>query len=150
MKMLFAKIFLNFFKSRFMFVGASVIIKDSKGNILLGKRSDNNFAYPSYWGLPGGLVDAGEFLGEAAKREIMEELGVKIKIIRRSNNIYESPSKSKKKIQAVGIVFYAKIIEGIPEPKDETSEVRWFKPSELKKMDLAYNHKEILKEEGVI
>ena len=32
-----------------------------------------------------------------------------------------------------------------PKPKDETQEVKWFKPQELKKMKLAYTHNEILK-----
>jgi 8-oxo-dGTP pyrophosphatase MutT (NUDIX family) len=31
-----------------------------------------------------------------------------------------------------------------------TSEVKWFKPSEIKKMKLAYTHKEILKKEGLL
>jgi hypothetical protein len=46
--------------------------------------------------------------------------------------------------------LYAKIISKTPKPKDETSEIRWVKPSEIKKMKLAYNHKQILEREGLL
>jgi 8-oxo-dGTP diphosphatase len=150
MKKFLIKIAMKLFKFKFVTVGIPVIIKNNKGEILLGKRSKNVATYKNMWGLPGGLMDYKENLEEAAKRELKEELGVEIKIIKRSNEVYNVLPTKENKFHSVNIVFYAKIISGNPTPKDETREVKWFKPSEIKKMNLAYTHKEILEKEGLI
>jgi len=48
--------------------GASVIIENENGEILLQLRKDNGC-----WGYPGGIVDINEAVEEAAKRELFEE-----------------------------------------------------------------------------
>ena len=52
-------------------VGASVIVEDVKGRILLQKRSDNHC-----WGYAGGSVELDETVEDAAKRELFEETGL--------------------------------------------------------------------------
>jgi mutator protein MutT len=133
-----------------IYFGVPVIIQNSKGEILLGLRSKTMLTYPSTWGLPGGMVDYGERVEETAKREVKEELGVDVKIIKKSSNFYQHTPTKDFKFHTVDVPHYAKIINGTPEPKDETQEIKWFKPSEIKKMNLAYAHKEILKGEGLI
>ena len=131
-------------------VGIPVIITNNKKEILLGKRSKNSYFYPDLWGLPGGMLEYNEKLEQGAKREVSEELGVEIQIIKQSTKSYENLPTKDCRLHSVDIPFYAKIISGKPKPKDETSEVKWFKPSEIKKMKLAYTHKEILKKEGLL
>lgn len=79
-------------------------------------------------------------------------MGIDIKITKQSKNFYETLPNKKSPIHSLNIAFYAKITKDSPKPKpkDETQEIKWFKPSEIKKMKLAYNHKEILKKEGLI
>lgn len=52
-------------------VGASVIVEDNNGRILLKKRSDNHC-----WGYAGGSVELDEKVEDAAKRELYEETGL--------------------------------------------------------------------------
>lgn len=52
-------------------VGASVIVEDMQGRVLLQLRSDNHC-----WGYPGGSVELDEVVEEAAKRELWEETGL--------------------------------------------------------------------------
>ncbi len=137
-------------KQKFVYVGVPVIIQNSKKEILLGKRSAKSFTYPNAWGLPGGMMDYREYIETTVKREVKEELGVDVKIIKKSSNIYQNIPNKMCKFHSVDIPHYAKIIKGIPKPKDETSEVKWFKPSEIKKMKLAYNHDKILRGEGLL
>lgn len=53
-------------------VGAVVGVIDAHGKILLQKRPEG------IWGLPGGIVELGESVEEAARREVFEETGVEI------------------------------------------------------------------------
>lgn len=131
-------------------VGTPVIIQNKKGEILLGKRGKIVMGYSGYWGLPGGLTIQGEKIKDSATREVFEEMGVKIKITKESKNFYEILPTKNNPLHSLNVVFYGKITKGIPKPKDETTEVRWFKSSEIKKINLAYNHKDILKKEGLI
>jgi mutator protein MutT len=140
---------LKWFKQKYVIAGVPVIVQNKKKEILLGKRGKQIF-YPNQWGLPGGMVEHGEPLKEAAIREVKEEMGINIKIIKKSSNVYEDFPKKECNLHLINIPFYAKIINGKPQPKDETKEVKWFKPEEIKKLKLAYNHNKILEEEGLI
>ncbi|MEY2194308.1 NUDIX hydrolase [Neobacillus sp. BF23-41] len=53
-------------------VGAMVCVIDNQGKILLQKRPEG------IWGLPGGLLELGESVEEAGRREVFEETGVEI------------------------------------------------------------------------
>ena len=52
-------------------VGASVIVEDEQGRILLQLRTDNHC-----WGYAGGSVELDEVVEEAARRELWEETGL--------------------------------------------------------------------------
>ncbi|MCK9568057.1 NUDIX hydrolase [Candidatus Pacearchaeota archaeon] len=131
-------------------VGIPVIIQNSKGEILLGKRDLKQNFYPNYWGLPGGILNYNEKIEDCAKREVKEEFGVEIKVLKKSKNIYEIIPSENYAFHTISPVIYAKITRGSLTPKDETSEIKWFNKREIKKMNLAYNHKKILIGEGML
>ncbi len=51
--------------------GAGVLFLDGEGRVLLHHRTDNHA-----WGIPGGALELGERLEEAAAREAREEVGL--------------------------------------------------------------------------
>ena len=51
---------------------ASIIVVDGQGRLLLGKRSDNHL-----WGYSGGSVEIDERAEDCARRELLEEMGLR-------------------------------------------------------------------------
>lgn len=51
---------------------------DSEYGVLLTKRAPRMRAHPGQWALPGGRLDDGETAGDAARRELHEELGLEL------------------------------------------------------------------------
>ena len=53
--------------------GASAVIRDAQGRVLLQKRSDVGL-----WGIPGGGQELGERIDETVRREVREEVGLEV------------------------------------------------------------------------
>jgi len=103
----------------------NVAVVNGRGEILLIRRSDND-----NWALPGGGVDLGESLTQAAVRETQEESGVDCEITGLLG-IYTDPehlilyTSNGEVRQEFSIVLTARPTGGQPTPSTETSEVRW-------------------------
>ena len=68
-------------------LGLSVSAMVWRGDeILLMRRSDNGF-----WGLPGGFVEVGESVADAARREVAEETGWTVEL-GRLIGVYSDPA----------------------------------------------------------
>ncbi|MBN2096687.1 NUDIX hydrolase [Candidatus Peregrinibacteria bacterium] len=131
-------------------VGSLNLITDDDGKILLMKRADQSSMYPGYWGLVGGFIDWGETGEQAAIREAKEEIGVTVKVERFIGRYYNTPTP--KKSIVTSLPHYSKIVAGTPHcaQQEECSDVGWFAPDEVRRMELAYDHKQILEDEGLI
>jgi 8-oxo-dGTP diphosphatase len=105
-------------------------IVSTDGGILLVRRA----IHPGYgkWVFPGGFVDRGERVEEAAIRETREESALEVKITRLLN-IYSYPDHPVIVIVYVGEAVGGEIVAG-----DETLEVRTFPPSAIPWPDLAF------------
>jgi ADP-ribose pyrophosphatase YjhB (NUDIX family) len=109
----------------------NVAVTNDAGEVLLIRRSDND-----NWALPGGGVDLGESLAQAAVRETLEESGIECEITGLSG-IYTDPghvllyTSNGEVRQEFSIVLTARATGGQPTPSDETSEVRWVPQGEL-------------------
>lgn len=68
-------------------VGVGVIVRSDSGRILLEKRSDCG-----WWGLPGGRIEPGESVEQAAIRKVKEETGLDVEIIRLLG-VYSEPAE---------------------------------------------------------
>src|SRR6266446_2922189 len=103
----------------------NVVVTNDKGEILLIKRSDND-----NWALPGGAIDLGESLTQAAIRETKEETGIECEITGLVG-IYTDPkhvihyTSNDEVRQEFSIVLTARATGGQPTSSDESLDVRW-------------------------
>jgi isopentenyl-diphosphate delta-isomerase len=112
-----------------------VIVKDSEGRILLQKRADHMQTYPGRWDTSAaGHVDMGEDYMQAAKREMLEEVGLKASTLREVDYY-----KSEDKYEEMDIRRFNKTFETAVKPgtrfrpnPDEVSAVEWFSAEQLK------------------
>lgn len=63
-------------------VGVGALIQNDRGEILLALRSQQAKNERGLWEIPGGAVEFGETLEQALKREIREEIGVEIELLK--------------------------------------------------------------------
>jgi len=109
-------------------VAAAIPVDDQDRVILLRRGFEPG---QGLWTFPGGFVDLGESVEEAARRETDEELGIAIEL-GRLVGVY-----SRAEDRVVLIVFLARAL-GEPHTTPEAPEVRPFAPSELPWGELAF------------
>src|SRR4051794_7013510 len=109
----------------------NVAVADGEGRLLVIRRSDND-----NWALPGGAMDCGETITQAAVRETKEETGIDCEIVGLVG-IYTNPghvilyTSDGEVRQECSIVFAARAVGGEPTPSSESLDVRWVAPVEL-------------------
>ena len=109
-------------------VGA-VVFKDNK--VLLVKRGDP--PAKGVWAIPGGSVELGETLQEAAEREIYEETCV---VIKAGNPVFSFESIHRDDKDRVRFHYYivdleANYISGEPSAGDDALDAGWISPDAL-------------------
>jgi len=112
--------------------------EDGKDGIVLIRRKNPPFG----WALPGGFVEYGESLEEAAVREAREETSLKIKLLRQLHT-YSDPRRDPRS-HTISTVYIARA-KGKPEAKDDAREVGIFHRSDIPSL-LAFDHDQILKD----
>ena len=124
-------------------VGA-VVFKNQK--VLLVKRSRP----PSQgkWSIPGGRLEFGETLQEAAEREIHEETGV---VIRASKPVYifdvvDRDTAGAIRFHYVIVDLAADYISGDPAANDDALDARWVSAHELGALEVSDSTAQLLRE----
>jgi ADP-ribose pyrophosphatase YjhB (NUDIX family) len=118
-------------KANTLVPSVNVVATNIAGDVLLIQRSDNG-----NWAIPGGAIDLGESLTEAAIRETKEETGVTCEVTG-IVGIYTDPqhvilyTSNGEARQEFSIVLTAQAVDGAPTPSDESSQVRWVTRDEL-------------------
>ncbi|HXX35944.1 MAG TPA: NUDIX hydrolase [Thermodesulfobacteriota bacterium] len=114
-----------------------IIEIESKGIVLVKRKNP-----PQGWAIPGGFVDYGESLEEAAVREAKEETNLDVKLIRQLHT-YSDPKRDPRH-HSISTVYIAKA-EGIPQAEDDAAEIGIFSESNLPDQ-IAFDHRSILKD----
>jgi len=109
---------------------------DGKEGIVLIKRKNP----PHGWALPGGFVDYGESLEEAAVREAKEETSLDVQLEKQLHT-YSEPDRDPRQ-HTISTVFVASA-QGKPEAADDAQEIGIFTQEEIN-FSLAFDHNRIL------
>ena len=121
-------------------LATDIIIEYPDGNIVLIERKFDPFK--GRLAIPGGGVEIGETVEQAAIREAREETGLDIKL-NRLIGVYSDPKRDPRG-HCVSIVFHASPIGG--ELKADTDAARVLKTGDFLKLDLAFDHNQIIKD----
>jgi 8-oxo-dGTP pyrophosphatase MutT (NUDIX family) len=104
----------------------AAVIFNEDARILLQQRGDNG-----YWGLPGGSVELGETVEAAVLREVREETGYEVEIVRLVG-VYSDPQHTVvhypdgNVVQYISCLFECRIVRGTPALSEETIALDWF------------------------
>src|SRR4051812_22635419 len=110
---------------------ADAVLFDGQGRVLLQRRSDFHV-----WGLPGGAVEVGENLEAAVRREVKEETGFGVEVVRLIG-AYSDPAHTTVRypsgdvVHYVSLTFECRVVGGVPRTDAESTGQAWFAPDAL-------------------
>jgi ADP-ribose pyrophosphatase YjhB (NUDIX family) len=114
-----------------------IIEIEGKGLVLIERRNP-----PPGWALPGGFVEVGESLEQAAVREAKEETCLDVELLGQFHT-YSDPHRDPR-MHCISTVFVAKA-SGTPKAEDDAKSVALF-PKDRLPDTLAFDHRRILED----
>jgi 8-oxo-dGTP pyrophosphatase MutT (NUDIX family) len=111
-------------------VGAAILVVDDRNRLLLMKRSDSGC-----WGPPGGAVEPGEVVEDAARRETFEETDLRVGemslfgVFSGPELYYKYPNGDE--VYNVTIVYHGCDVTGDVHLNGEHTEWDWFAPADI-------------------
>lgn len=124
-------------------VGVGVVVVQNN-KILLIKRGQE----PSegLWAFPGGLVELGEQLKEAVRREVKEECNIEINVgeVLTVLDLILKDEDDQVKFHYVLIDYIASFVSGELKPGSDVVDANWFSKSEVEKLDIPEISKQVI------
>jgi 8-oxo-dGTP diphosphatase len=117
---------------------AADVIAEIGDRIVLIERKN----FPPGWAIPGGFVDVGETVEQAAVREALEETSLEVEL-RALLGVYSRPDRDPRG-QTVTVVYVGRGC-GTPCARDDAKEIGLYRPTEPPS-PLAFDHAEILRD----
>ena len=107
--------------------------------VLLIERGDQ--PYRGCWAFPGGFLEMDESADEGAKRELMEETGLKAPFVKQFHT-FSTPDRDPRG-RVLTVAYYALVRMSEVKGMDDAAQAKWFALDEIPK--LAFDHDEILR-----
>ncbi len=124
---------------------ASAVITDGAGHVLLVKRGRE--PQKGRWSVPGGSVEPGESLREAAAREACEETGLQVSI---GEELWCLTTSGTDGGTFEIHDFAATVTGGVLAAGDDADDVRWFNAEQLEDLPLTVDLISYLRSSGVL
>ena len=121
---------------------ADIFIYDNNLNFILIKRKNNPFK--DYWALPGGFVEYGESVENAARREAKEETSINVEL-ESLVNVYSKPDRDPRG-HTVTVVYTARGDFNKKNASSDAKDIGIFSESDLIEIELAFDHRKIIKD----
>jgi len=123
---------------------ATAIITFPPGKILLIKRA--TVPFKGYWALPGGRVDPGETVVQTVVREVKEETGFDIAVIRKVGEYHEQGVQGGFEYDYYPACFLVKTVDGeLKKQESEIEEIKLFSLNRLPEV-LAFEHAQMIED----
>ena len=123
-------------------VTTDIFIFDDDFNFILIKRK--NDPYKNYWALPGGFVEYGESVENAAVREAKEETNIDVEL-KELVNIYSEPNRDPRG-HTITIAYIAKGNINNRKADSDAKEIGIFSFEKLSEINIAFDHDKIIKD----
>jgi isopentenyldiphosphate isomerase len=109
---------------------ARIFIYNTNGELILQKRASHMKTFPDKWDhSAAGHVDHGETYDDAAKRELMEEVGISGVDLSKREKYFSEEADEEGQVKKRFNTVYRGVYDGVVKPNpDEVSEVRWVSP----------------------
>lgn len=118
---------------------SAVLLSGDRQKVLLTRRTDNG-----QWCLPGGMIDPGESVAEGCQREVFEETGLRVRVVRLTG-VYSNPNRltiypDGNKAHVIVLNFEVEQVGGELGLSDETTDAQFFPITQAEQMDLFHGH----------
>jgi 8-oxo-dGTP diphosphatase len=115
-----------------------VVIPAERGVVLIRRAAE---PFKGRWALPGGFVEVGETVEEAADREAAEETGLAVEVARLVG-VYSEPERDPRG-HNVSVAFLVRVLSGDLAAASDAAEVAVLDPSSV---ELAFDHAKIIED----
>ena len=124
---------------------SAVLFDEMRETVLLTRRTDNGL-----WCLPGGMIDPGESVAEGCEREVFEETGLRVRVVRLTG-VYSNPNRltvypDGNKACVIVLTLEVALVGGELGLSNETTDARFFPVAEAVQMDLFHGHAEQIRD----
>jgi len=130
------------------------VIEDDSGRVLLVKhKPERGGFWQGKWICPGGELEVGEEIGEGIKREVREETGLEVGLVR-SLPAFDRIVKrgGKVELHVIYVDYVARLVGGELKPDSDVGKAKWVRKSDLGQIweEIHEDTKKLLKLAGAV
>jgi 8-oxo-dGTP diphosphatase len=130
-------------------VGVGVVVIHDRHLLMVKRGQEPN---KGKWSIPGGLIELGETIYDAAGREVLEECSIKVEITQlldTADNIVRDENGRVQYHYAI-IDLLGRYVSGEARAQSDAGECRWVPIKELDSLDIVTTLRDMLKRHGII
>ena len=117
-----------------------IILNENKEVVLIKRKND---PYKDFWAIPGGFIDYGETVENAAIREAKEETNIDVEL-KNICGVYSDLNRDPRG-HTISIVYIGQGNVEKMKASSDAKDIKFFSFDEVEKIDLAFDHSKILK-----